>query len=187
MTRVCLVLGSARCLWKDIEAFKAIGTYDAVVAVKQAGIYWPGPLEAWVTLHPYMMADFIAERARQGFPPAKIVGHAAGGSVEEVFDYMWPGAVKSAASGMAGAKYAAIDLGFRKVVLCGIPMDPGPRLDGQGKWCDDNTQKYRDGIEPVVDDVKRYVRSMSGWTAARFGRPTREWLQSEESDRPAAT
>lgn len=178
MNEVCLVLGSARCLWSDIEAYKAIGEHHAVVAVKQAGMYWPGPLAAWVTLHPYMMPEFIAERARLGYPAAKVVGHEKSGSVDEAFDYKWPGAPKTAASGMAGAKYAAFDLGYKKIVLCGIPMDPGPRIDGKGLWSEDQTLSFRRGIEPVASDVRRFVRSMSGWTAGMFGKPTREWLES---------
>ena len=179
MTSVCLVLGSAKCLWKDIEAFKALGTYDAVIAVKQAGVYWPGPLRAWVTLHPVQTEYHIKERRAAGYPDAdEVVAHIKKGStcVDREFDYLWPGMPRSGASGIAGAKYAIHDLGFDRAVLCGIPMVAQSRIDNGGHWTDEKTENYRNGVRPVVDDMKRFVRSMSGWTREVLGAPTAEWL-----------
>lgn len=182
MRQTCLVVGSGPTVWRDVEEFAKIGSYDAVIAVKQAGIHWPGPLRAWVSLHPKWMADFIAQRAANGFPPADEVvthdeGKAPAPGVDKVFDYYWPGTNKSMASGMAGAKYAAIDLGY-KVVLCGIPMTPENRVFGSASNWAREAIKYRERMIPVMNDVRKHVRSMSGWTRERLGVPDAEWLKT---------
>lgn len=178
--RTCLVLGSAPCLWDDVERAQALHRFDAVIAAKQAGIYWPGELYSWVTLHPDWMPDYIAQREANGYPPAReIVAHKKRSIVEKEFHYRWPGAHDTAASGMSAAKYAVCDCGFIRVVLCGIPMEVGPRIDGEGKWNEGMVQKYRAAMVPVLDDVRKYVRSMSGWTREVLGEPTVEWLDED--------
>ncbi|WP_045368402.1 hypothetical protein [Methyloceanibacter caenitepidi] len=173
--RRCLVLGSAQCLWDDIEAALQVGEYDAVIAAKQAGIVWPGELYAWVTLHPEWMDDYRAERSAHGYPVAqRIVAHEKGKGVDVVVAHRWPGASRCPSSGGVAVKYALED-GFGKIVMCGIPMDMRMgRIDGREGW--PSAQRYLRRFEEALPYMQDKVRSMSGRTKDLLGPPTPEWL-----------
>ncbi len=176
--RTCLVLGSATCLEEDVRAATKLGQFDAVIAAKQAGIWWPGELYGWVSLHPEFMKNYVAERRANGYPDAReVVANAMAPGVDRVIEYKWPEQLnRSGSSGGVAAKYA-IEEGFTKVVLCGIPMVQSMgRIDGREYWASAKT--YQVPFEASAHRLQGIVKSMSGWARQLLGEPTAEWLKS---------
>lgn len=183
--RKCLVLGAAACLWEDIDKALSIGGYDAVIAAKLAGIAWPGELHSWVTLHPEWMAGYRKRRADKGYPePRETVGNGPGKGVDRVADARWPEQRnRSGSSGMFAAK-VALDEGFERIVLCGIPMTQQVgRIDGRDGWPAAKT--YRAAVLRSKHRLIGKVRSVSGWTEELLGSPDPEWLQGKQPEASA--
>jgi len=179
----CLVLGGARCVWDDLERAKQIGSYDAVVAVNDMLAHYSGEVEIFATLHIEKAAQWIVERGDKGFPPAKIIaGHK--GHIWEALpnrmqpdyrtDYRWPGMSASGSSGLFAVK-VALEHGFDKVVLCGVPMQAEQAHFFDAKpW--DEVKSFTDAWTVALPYIKDFTRSMSGYTRELLGEPTPEWL-----------
>lgn len=175
MAKRCLILGSANCLRDDITRALQLAEYEGVVAAKHAGVEWTGELDAWVSLHPDRFQSLIAERASKGSPDAKRhFGHIAIQGVCEAVGYKFEGQKRSGSSGLFAAK-VAIDLGFEKLVLCGIPLEKEQgRIDGKNHW--NGATSFRQGFLEARPILAGRARSMSGWTQSILGTPTAEWL-----------
>jgi hypothetical protein len=172
--RRCLVLGAALCLFDDIEAALDMSPVEGVVAVKGAGKVWNGQLDAWVGLHPEMMlADYKVREAR-GYPRAdKLYVHDKAPIDSPLFDqridYLFPGQTKSGSSGLFGVK-VALELGFDRIVLCGVPLvREAGKIDKGEIW--HGADSYKAGWHQVLPQIAPYVRSMSGWTRQLLGAP----------------
>lgn len=177
----CLVLGSALCLHNDVEAALDLSEFDGVVAAKRAGVVWAGELDAWVTLHPERMHKEAHARAERGYPNAKrIYSHITRGpkEVTHQMNYKFAAQRTSGSSGLFAVKVALLELGYNRIVLCGIPMDKTyGRIDDRSPvWT--GAEAFKPAFLDVLEELRPYVRSMSGWTAQQFGLPTREWLAS---------
>lgn len=184
MTRTCLVLGGASCLQDDLDAYA--GPIDGVVACNDAGTIYPGPLDAWVSLHAryFESKNWLAERERAGFEPARrLIGHhEAIPSIElhcpdlakkiVAKHYCFPGHARSGSSGLFAAKVALVDLKFDIAVLCGIPLTATPHFfDPPSKPWNPAIQ-YRSEWMNVPKEWRDKMRSMSGWTSVLLGPPS---------------
>lgn len=178
MAKRCLILGSANCLWKDIEAARSMAEFDGVVAAKGAGIHYPGHLDAWVSLHPERFVKDIATRAALGYPAAnRTYGYKAGDGYSHWTMYKFEGQKRSGSSGLFACK-VAVDLGFERLVLCGIPLEKeqGRIDDMKDRW--NGASSFRQGFIEAMPHLKDTARSMSGWTKLQLGAPTPDWLNS---------
>lgn len=195
MSKSALVIGCAACVWDDIKIAKALGTYDAIYCVKQIGIHYPEKFDVWVTLHPEAMDQYELQRYKLGLPngysivappPEQLGAHGKKGNISRRVSYLWPGAATnaSASSGIYGAKVALND-GFDRIVLAGIPMtsEGGHFLPDtknvlgavRGKvWKDHNV--FICGFNESIPRLKGKVKSVSGYTKQVLGEPTSEWL-----------
>jgi hypothetical protein len=177
-----LVLGSALCVWNDIEVALNLSEFDGVIAVKDAGKLYPGEIVSWVSLHPERFAKEVPLRAKLGYPAAgELVGHY-GSSAKGVtlVDYKFIGQSSTGSSGLFGVK-RAFELGFDKVVICGMPLEASGGKLGEGRvWR--GSVHFRRGWEQALPQIQYRVRSMSGWTRQLLGSPTAEWL-GNSSDR----
>lgn len=175
MAKRCLILGSANCLRDDLSAALQLSEYEGVVAAKHGGVEWTGELDAWVSLHPDKFQALIAERAKKGSPAAKRhYGHKAFDGVCEATPYRFEGQSRSGSSGLFACK-VAIDLGFDRLVLCGIPLEKSfGRIDGYESWS--GSTAFRQGFLEARPALAGRARSMSGWTQVILGTPTSEWL-----------
>ncbi len=89
-------------------------------------------------------------------------------------DYWWREARGQGTSAWCAVKLARL-LGFDEIILCGVPLAPGPYADGRMAR-DFNRprilERYRAGI--AGDQAwHEGVASMSGWTRDFFGEPRR--------------
>lgn len=175
-----LIIGSALCMWDDVEAALDLCEFDAVIAAKRAGVVWPGNLDAWVTLHPERLDQDIKARRQRGFPRAKCVySHKSTAGQQYTthqIEYKLPKQRTSGSSGLFAVKVALEEFRLTRLVLCGIPMDKTfGRIDDKNKiWA--GADAFRPAFMDVFDDLRPFVRSMSGWTAMKFGKPTTEWI-----------
>lgn len=186
--RVALILGGAACVWTDVEAALDLGEYQAVIACNDVMAVWPGKLDALVTLHPEKAGFWLERRRRNGFPdPARIAGHTNSLSsgrippcVKEFVEYRFPGQEASGSSGLFAVKYALMDIGVERAVLCGVPMsvDEAHFYDAR-PW--GGAIRHRKGWEESWEHTKHRVRSMSGWTMSMLGRPTSAWIEGKEA------
>lgn len=169
-----VVCGDAACIWGDLEKFGcrvangvAKDGWD-FFTVNRAVETFPGKVEHCYSNNGYLLAKFIAVRrqeyAHEFGPPNR--SHAATMGAE----YTWPWSCHGT-SGL-GAILTAIGLGYRKIVLCGMPLDEG-RHNGEPPW-----RRCRFTTE-VPDDDPHWGRAMhlafEGKVTSMSGR-TRQWL-----------
>lgn len=194
-----LVIGCAACVWDDLKAAKALGSYDAIYCVKQMGVHYSKKFDFWVTLHPEAMDIYEIQRKALGFPGGyEIVAplsnelgmHGSKGNIARRVSYRWnKDDNSSASSGIYGAKVALED-GFDRVVLAGIPMTPegghflpeGKTVSGQvrGKvW--NGHSSFVVGFNYAIPHLRDKVKSMSGHTQKVLGAPTREWIAGDRA------
>lgn len=178
---LALVIGSAACVWDDIDAALDLATYDYTIAVKDAGIHYPGHIDLWCSLHPerFRKTD-CHKRAQKGYPPArKLCGHKGGGGGPEVHyrtEHRFDGQKHAGSSGLFAVK-CGIELlpPETRFVLAGVPMsiDMGHFYKAHN-WADG--RNYLNGWREAMPHIKDRVRSLSGWTQELLGEPTPDWL-----------
>ena len=121
MVSICIVLGSARCVWDDyLEAVNNCHEPFEVMCINDIIMHFPGNVKHAYSNDAQMLPKWEAAR-RPGYPR---VGHlhsnnGAGGSVNErvkIWDWV---------HGNSGvnAVLTALALGYRRVIVCGIPLD----------------------------------------------------------------
>ena len=180
-----LILGGAACVWEDMEAAQALGHYDATIAINDVLEYYDGEIDYAVSLHPQKYAEWMKERDRKDFSTPKCFVaytgfHSANAhKIDLIIPFLWPGQAKSGSSGLFAVK-VAIDQGFKKIVLCGIPMDLRPHFFSAKEWT--ASDGFWKAWPAMADHFKTETRSMSGRTQELLGAPTREWLAESRGD-----
>jgi hypothetical protein len=186
--RVALVVGSAACVWDDVDEALSLGDFAGAVGCNDIGPVWPGRLDAHVSQHADLHRKWARERELQGLPPHKAVLIVAGGAQSEPrlspavtgeTEYRFPGQKVSGSSGLFALKVALIDLGFDRAVLCGVPMmDGAGHITNPGKpWS--GAADHRAGWLEALPQINHRARSMGGWTSTLLGRPTAAWIRGE--------
>jgi hypothetical protein len=153
----------------------------AIIATNAAGVYYPGHVDHWVTLHPEWwlglpdsMPGWMDQRRIRGGNLDAVrwsdrgLPHWAQWNVDRITP-RWRGT-----SGLLAVK-VAVELGFPRIVLCGIPMEDRGHFDEPAKGFAGATT-FQTEWRQVMHHFDGRVRSMSGWTRKVHGAPTREWL-----------
>lgn len=178
--KLAIILGGAKNVFDDLSKVEALGVdigSTAIIATNHAGRDWPGPLLAWASFHAELFPSWLAVRRAEGMPepdtlwttdrplgPIPISIPITG--VEN-----WKGS-----SGLL-AVTVGLHMGFDRLILCGVPMDPDEEhYDRAGRWTD--AGNYRGAWLARRDDMAGKVRSASGWTRTILGAPDAEWLSS---------
>ncbi len=177
--KCAIVLGTAPCMWDDLE--RAPKGWD-VVAVNGAGFLYLEPIKMWCSVHGKYMHEWIEKRRVTG---ASMDFEAFGnfGKRDDPGDiHAWNMPNGNGSSGLFGV-LIALEHGYTKIVLCGIPLEGQERHDYKGDSVEvveapTDYKHYRSGWLMRRDYLKLHVRSMSGWTKELFGEPTAEWLNS---------
>jgi hypothetical protein len=168
--QIAAVLGGARGAFDELAA---AGPVDAVFAVNDAAVMYPGQLAAFVTLHHEKLPGWLEARRKAGRPdPADVVAPVAAAGVRTVVDYLYPGMTASGSSGLYGAK-VALERGYA-VILCGVPMEATrAHFFSSTPWGE--VGAFRDAWDKAWPFLHERVRSLSGWTAKKLGQPSPEW------------
>lgn len=165
------VLGGARGVWVELQDLERLagGRPDLIVATNDAGVVYPGRLDAWATLHHERFNDWRARRCGNADYRAFIHAPFPGCDAEVVRE-LWSGS-----SGLYAAQVALHELGARRVVLCGCPLDADrAHFFDRADWSDAHI--FRRGFDAALPVIRDAVRSMSGWTRELLGGPDAQWL-----------
>lgn len=177
-----LVLGGAECVWTDAETAMAMVDPDAVIAVNDMIALWPGKIDYACTLHREKLLGWQTGRKAAGFnadyqtayfekPKKRPTGPAP--KVDLVVSDRWPH-LDTGSSGLYGVK-VALNEGFDRVILAGIPMDAGlGHFVRHETW--DAARGFRAAWVGAIPHILGPVRSMSGWTREILGYPSQDWL-----------
>ena len=163
-----IIVGAAPCVFDDLlEVMNFVNgfDYDLMAIGLDAVCNVPNRIKYMTTYHPEDI--FPAKERREKFGgniDYKVISHLA----EPGVDIIEPLPDLAGSSALLGV-FAARNLGYSKIILCGCPM--------QG--INANTHAYetfQPGWTAQFPKICNYVRSMSGWTRTLLGEPTEEWL-----------
>lgn len=172
---LALVLGSADCLFDDIEDFYRLGHADVVAACNDAIPMWTGHLSAACSLHQNKLSGWLKQRQENGLELPDYA-YAFEGRSWDVTPYKFEGQEATGSSGLYALKVALCDLGATHAVLCGIPMDQRGHFFNPASWR--GHRSHRKGWEQALPAIKDRARSMSGWTAELLGKPDAAWMKT---------
>jgi hypothetical protein len=108
--------------------------------------------------------------------PGEVGAHGRKGRIARRVSYRYPGMDSSASSGGYAAKIALED-GFDRVVLAGVPMSEGHHFTRQTPWLQRDC--FTKGFQKSIPYFAGRVRSVSGWTQEMLGTPDPDWLNGE--------
>lgn len=168
-----IILGGARCVWSDFQKLKDTGYAAQVMAVNDVGMYFDQSLDHWVSMH----ANFLSlwAQLRKGH---SLMGHECLTHTREPYPGIrvaWDLQPYGFESGLFAAQ-VGLCLGYEQIVLCGVPQDGSghfydpPWMPG-GEHSDGNGLKAFRHIVEQTPELRRSVRSMSGWTKELLGEP----------------
>lgn len=177
---LALVIGSAKGVEDEVAEATQAYRFDAVLATNSVVADFPWKIDVAVSLHPKLMVGWRETRTQRNYPVVtRYVSHrkTQGGKtfdfVTDVLEFKWPEQTVSGSSGHYAIKAAVELLGADKVVLAGVPMvQQRKHYYTDDDW---NASIFLPAWEQTRERLKDTVRSMSGWTAELFGKPTQEW------------
>ncbi|MEJ8571215.1 hypothetical protein [Microbaculum marinum] len=180
--RRILILGGAACVHADAAAARALCEFDAVMACNTIIADWPEPIDYAVTLHPDKIEAWYAQRLeRQPDTPPELWVHFR--RVHKPIRYAHKTTAEIGGTVGLYAVKVARELGFERIVLAGVPIDPEMQhYTGVEPWAGrgaDRAELYRIVWRSKLPELRPFVRSMSGWTAERLGMPDPVWLGLE--------
>jgi hypothetical protein len=185
---IALVVGGSERVWEEYAAAKALCTGLAVTTfvTNSAIAEFPDHIDHAVTLHPYeaKLGRWLTERNSRGLNrPARIWSKPPELPLirRRGADYRWPHVTDTSQApwGISSGTFAvkiARELGFAKIILAGVPLtEAGGHFKRHRIWKWAPTPQRQ--CAQQLDELKPFVRSMSGWTLEQFGLPGRDWLQ----------
>jgi hypothetical protein len=182
--KLALVLGGASGVATDyLDFLEHWGRPNGLVACNDAIAEFCN-LTAGVTLHPENLGKWLAKRKANGFPSVPLYTHKVTKRFPKLegmtlTDYNFPGQPESMTSAVMAAKVALIDLGFDRVVFCGVPMTNTPHFIHRPEaptWdiADHYFKRWKMMIAP---EYRARMRSMSGRTRDLLGAPDEEFCR----------
>jgi len=170
------ILGSASCLSRD---FNGLNWQGDVMGLNDVPVYFSGSCTHWVSLHPeifqYMLPlahkRIVNQVSKDVHYDKRIETHsnAKWPGVDHVWKFEWKGG-----SSAMFAVQIGLNMGYDRIVLCGVPMDNSPRFTElclvDYKHVD---YAYKEGLnawEEALPQLKGRVFSQSGNTEKLLGR-----------------
>lgn len=166
-----LIVGSGRCLWQDINGLPEM---SQVMAVNDAGMYWPGRLTHWYSNDIEQLIHWSEGRRR---PLVKL--HGIGWKLHSCFIregeeyryvYHWP--FRGQGSSGLVAILVALALGYDNITVAGMPFDntghfydppTGANISKGRPWSDFEAETPYSLIqERLIPVCRGKVRALSG-------------------------
>ena len=170
-----LIIGGAENNLVEVEEALKLFKPTKIFCINDIGISYP-KYDFWVSLHPenFIKQEWYKKRQELNLEiPKYIINHRKEQHTTNVVEYRWKECPGCGASGLYAVK-VALEYGCDKVVLCGIPMTPTPHFFSNREWKE--VRQFLLAWENNVDFLKKYVRSMSGYTKELLGYPDLDFL-----------
>ena len=182
--KTALVVGSAECVWDDIDRASDLFEPDVTIAINRFARDYPASVDCWFSYHPETFQLWANQRRRNGLPD-----HLSYGTCRNKHTYQPDGFEPfhltenvSGSSGLGAVECARAGFGADRIVLAGIPMDTRGHFnygqkgdhDVRERWAEG--ERYRAYWRKYFLDKPGLARSLSGWTRDLLGEPTEEWL-----------
>lgn len=171
-----LVCGSGRCVWADMEHFlpEIRGGGIHIMAVNDVGMHIPFRVHHWFSNSPDELLRWVNARRPQ-YEHGSITHALKTARRKKDPKYLWPW--KGHGTSSLNATYTAVRLGYKEIILCGVPLDDsGHYFDPH--WVStnfDNEVPLKNGLLKWWKDSMEYfdgnVKSMSGRTRELLGAP----------------
>lgn len=179
-----VILGGAISVWRDLDSLiELVGAdgWDSTFAINNAVADYDGRIDYAVSLHANKFDLWMGEREKRELePPHNFFGHS--GKVKprnydltDVFDYKWPEQHGSGSSGLFAVRIA-LELGYNRIALCGVPMQSAEAHYWQKSRAWEIGERYQRDWEATKHRFENQVRSMSGWTRDLLGPPNADWF-----------
>ena len=196
---VALVIGGSEKIIEEYRAAKALCADLAIVTFVANDMIadFPDRIDHAVTMHSYKLErsnGWLPARRRAGLElPQRVWSHPLirqtrvqqpspkrkpdAGVTDQFTD---PTGKWNAASGVSSGTLAAKiakDLGHIRIILCGVPLEiKAGHFKRRRDWTWAPTPQLH--CKKNAEELRPYVRSMSGWTMQLFGFPDRAWLRA---------
>jgi hypothetical protein len=175
MLKVAIIVGGADNVFEEydktrhlLEITENFDNWETFV-INAAIEHFTGHIDHAITLHPEKLQTWAHNRNKNKFlPPTNVWAHRPAFLITN-HTQDWGGS-----SGLFAIKIA-MELGFKKIILCGVPMTvEGKHFERKKNW--DACLAFRRNWGVRVPAIKPYARSWSGWTKELLGEPTMEWF-----------
>lgn len=177
LKRVAFVLGGANTLHSDLHSALCLCQPHTLIATNHAGRDFMGILPHWCTLHTEKMPQWIEERRAKNLPDAKNFWTSNIKTVPSEHENLYRRVPSWNGSSGLLAIQVGLELGYDRIVLCGVPLDrKAEHYDVRGDWPD--APRYRSAWTKNIRHLRGKVKSFSGWTRDLLGEPTVSWLYS---------
>lgn len=168
-TGTALVVGSAWCAPDDVACALAHSPGAVLIGVNRSVAHFDCPIMV-------ALDNVRAERWKSlSRIPTELHGGRFGAQGRAAaypwFNYWWDQAQGGGTSALMATRIA-LAIGFEDIILCGVPLEPGPYLDGEDNWSDRThavMEAYRNPWRRDSVWLQSRVRSMSGWTQTLLG------------------
>lgn len=181
--RIALVVGSAPCVWKDLDFFETLSSYrnvDIALINLSCISFFRENATYLITLH-HELAHHMKE-LRKNRSKEHLVCHSA--ELAEGVDFAWT--IREPQDGYSGffAARILVALGYKKVVVVGCPNDESghfyddPAYVAKGKHPKHINDVIRSQIRYYKNDLDGKLKAASGFIRETYGSPTAEWLSS---------
>ena len=183
-----LILGDGRSMVGDLQVFLSWQVPHDTAALGRGIKEYPGPVQHWMNVDGEC-AKHWAENLPNGTDTIKhTIGESEGFDVDwrlEQNNYRFDEITGEASQRVHGssalfATLAALEMGYRKIVLGGCPLDTeGHYYFPQSKetlgpiWLGFD---YMAWLDLATEPLGGQVRSLSGYTAKILGIATKEWI-----------
>lgn len=179
--KLALILGGARCVFKDQKRALELFTPDLIICINEMGRDYPETFDHWVSMHPQIdkFPHWIGERKQAGRPDAKQLWIPRHREMHSKVKYevgrvpSWGGS-----SGMLACTLCIAMLDC-DAVLAGVPMQAdAAHYHDDTPWTD--AVHYHGHWRRYLDKLKGRIKSMSGWTQELLGAPDEEWIRGHQ-------
>jgi hypothetical protein len=170
--RILIIVGAAPSALADVNTFLALRVENG--APKDDGVdfmiigmdaaFIPTPVKYMATYHPVDIDEARKRREAAGLnTDFAVIAHQQNQDKVSLIIPCKPPSGSSALLGvLAGIKY-----GYKKIIVCGCPLQDKKYL------------QYQKGWTAKKEEIKNVTRSMSGWTRELLGAPDAEWLSEK--------
>ena len=193
-SEIVLICGDGKALLRDIKTFldtaDALGLPHDAYCIGRSIKAYPGVVTHYADVDAdagfWVASDIVKNNPEKVGEAGYICKHTLGGCPAFHFDWeikgspwdmdevLWHGS-----TGLF-AVLSAIEMGYKKIVLAGMPIDSKghwyfPEEEYGPKW---TMETYQNWFEFKAIAPSKKVRSLSGYTALLLGEPTKDWLTS---------